>query len=841
MFGVTAGVQQQVFHGINRVPATSGCLRVTRDLRHLDHPLTEHKRLPPHARATPCTPCFGDAHPMTLTTTRTVAVSHIGRQTRNLLLVDDDEEFISQARPALEDAGYTVTTSATGPAAEHTLKDLRPDVVVADVSASGGDGFDVLRRLRGLDAGRAVPVILLTAGADDVLLGLGLGADDCVARPLSVSELVARVQAKTMRPPVPAELVTRDLRTGLLAERALVEEADRELDRGRRVGRAGALAMVLLEEMPRLVARFGPGTTTRLAEQLADLLRADPLPLERLGLATSGRLLVLLPETRDEDVGTRLAELAAAVAATRFTLGEEHVRVTPVTGWVRFSDAGSGAQLMRRAATAAGAAASHLDLLPVAWTPAMESSPGRPRSTARAQMATIFERARLPLQILATFVIGIGLPFALYSVLGSGGVDAAGLAYWLVLVGLLVTAATIWVEGLFALDPQQAPAEPGAAYPAASAVIAAYLPNEAATIVDTVEAFQRLDYPGPLQIIVAYNTPTPMTIESDLRQIARRDPRVLALKVDGSTSKAQNVNAAMSHVTGEFVGMFDADHHPDPLSFARAWRWLSNGYDVVQGHCVIRNGSASLVAQTVAVEFEAIYAVSHPGRAALHGFGLFGGSNGYWRTELLAQTRMRGSMLTEDIDSTLRVLSSGARIASDPALISRELAPTTVGALWKQRTRWAQGWTQVSVKHLVSTFRSPHLSARSKIGMGFLLGWREVYPWLSLQMIPVLAYKAVHGGTHMRWLVPSLVLATVFTLTVGPAQTLFAHRLAVPEIRGQRRWFWTYLLVSSVFYTEWKNIIARVAHIKELFGEHQWNVTPRTAALGPDAAPKATA
>ncbi len=141
---------------------------------------------------------------------------------------------------------------------------------------------------------------------------------------------------------------------------------------------------------------------------------------------------------------------------------------------------------------------------------------------------------------------------------------------------------------------------------------------------------------------MAYNTPQPMAIEEELREMARRDPRIVPFKVENSTSKAQNVNAAMSHVTGEFVGMFDADHHPDPEAFRRAWRWLSNGYDVVQGHCVIRNGQASLVARTVAVEFESIYAVSHPGRTAMHGFGLFGGSNGYWRTELLARTRMHG-------------------------------------------------------------------------------------------------------------------------------------------------------------------------------------------------------
>ena len=75
----------------------------------------------------------------------------------------------------------------------------------------------------------------------------------------------------------------------------------------------------------------------------------------------------------------------------------------------------------------------------------------------------------------------------------------------------------------------------------------------------------------------------------------------------------------------------------------------------------------SWVARTVAVEFEMIYGVSHPGRARLHGFGIFGGSNGYWRTELLRQTRFRGSMMTEDIDSALRVVEAGGVLVPDPA------------------------------------------------------------------------------------------------------------------------------------------------------------------------------
>src|SRR5262249_22846037 len=151
-------------------------------------------------------------------------------------------------------------------------------------------------------------------------------------------------------------------------------------------------------------------------------------------------------------------------------------------------------------------------------------------------------------------------------------------------LAMLITAVLITIEGFMALPRIDPPQEPGAPYPTASAIIAAWLPHEAPTIVETVEALLRVEYPSPPQGILAYNTPRDMPVETTLRDIARRDPRFVPLRVEGSTSKAQNVNAALAEVQGEFVGVFDADHHPDPDSFTRAWRWLSNGYDVVQGH-----------------------------------------------------------------------------------------------------------------------------------------------------------------------------------------------------------------------------------------------------------------
>ena len=433
-------------------------------------------------------------------------------------------------------------------------------------------------------------------------------------------------------------------------------------------------------------------------------------------------------------------------------------------------------------------------------------------------------------QILLATVGSVLLPFLALVGLYAVGLDVSSVLYWVLVGSFVITALTIWAEASQALDPQTPPGTDRPA-PRATAVIAAYLPNEADTIVETVQAFLAQRYSGGLQVVLAYNSPYPLPVEAELAALADAHPDLVVLQVPDSTSKAQNVNAALHVADGEVVGIFDADHHPMAGAFDRAWQWIGadDPADVVQGHCVIRNGDDSALARLVAVEFEQIYAVSHPGRAQLHGFGIFGGSNGYWRAEALERIRLRGSYLTEDIEASMRVLAAGGRIVNDPGLISRELAPETPRALWKQRMRWAQGWFQVSTRHLRPILASPHLSPRQKLGATYLLGWREVYPWLSVLAWPLLGFLAWRdGGLEMSS--PIFLLATVFITVSGPLQTYAAWRLATPEVRRHGWWFVGAALANLLFYTEAKNVVNRVAHLKQLRGEHQWVVTPRNAS-----------
>ncbi|MGC9538586.1 glycosyltransferase [Streptomyces sp. UG1] len=737
----------------------------------------------------------------------------------------------------LESTGYDVSLAApgeVGPSVQRTP----PDAIVA-LDGHGGveQALAVVREIRTAPHGQVLPLVMVTADREPAGVARLLhgGADDCLSEAADPVELSARIAAKLHRVPVPVDRLALDPRTGLYSAPHFRAELDRELRRpgnrpgnrpGSRSGRhAGVLAVVAAAEADALEERFGARVRREVAERLAGVAERLGNGSNRLGRDEEGRLLVLLPGVDEETARRALQEFATAVAGTRFVVADENVRLTPAVGWLPLAEADDRA--VDKAGDAVAEALRHRDLRPVRYEPWMRATAPRrrPRQFVRPLL--------LSLSPLLALLIGVGVPFALYEqAYALLGWDVASAVYWVVVAGLVLSASLILLECLFSLDAPTRPAAPAQPYPPASAVIAAYLPNEAATIVDTVESFLRLDYPNDLEIVLAYNTPHALPVEDTLRDIARRDPRLALLPVAGSTSKAQNVNAAVSRVRGEFVGIFDADHHPAPDAFRHAWDWLSGGYDVVQGHCVIRNGESSWVARQVAAEFEAIYAVSHPGRTRLYGFGIFGGSNGFWRTDLLARTRMHGSMLTEDIDSTLRALTEGARIATDRTLISRELAPTRLKPLWNQRSRWAQGWLQVSLRHLRQSLRSPAFTPRQKAGLAVLLGWREIQPWLSLQILPVLLHSAVRAGGADRidWATPACLLAFAFTLSAGLVQTAFAGRLAVPELRRRRGWFWRHALISTVFYTHFKNIVARQSHLKELLGDRRWRVTPRTAA-----------
>jgi DNA-binding response OmpR family regulator len=124
---------------------------------------------------------------------------------RRVLVVEDDPVINQALCDRLLAEGYDVVRAWDGPGAVSAHEEHRPDLVLLDVMLPGFDGHEVCRRIQ---AERPVPVLMLTARADetDVLVGLGVGADDYLTKPFRMRELVARIAALLRRVDRAAEL-----------------------------------------------------------------------------------------------------------------------------------------------------------------------------------------------------------------------------------------------------------------------------------------------------------------------------------------------------------------------------------------------------------------------------------------------------------------------------------------------------------------------------------------------------------------------------------------------------------------------------------------------------------
>ena len=143
-----------------------------------------------------------------------------------ILLVDDEERIINFLKTKLKLLSHEVILASNGVEALEQIQGQEPDLVVLDVMMPKKDGFETLKELRTFSQ---VPVIMLSARGDDSdrIKGLGLGADDYIAKPFNPDELVARIEAirrrlsSLERKNTPRELVVQGLKINF-DERILV-------------------------------------------------------------------------------------------------------------------------------------------------------------------------------------------------------------------------------------------------------------------------------------------------------------------------------------------------------------------------------------------------------------------------------------------------------------------------------------------------------------------------------------------------------------------------------------------------------------------------------------------
>jgi DNA-binding response OmpR family regulator len=148
-----------------------------------------------------------------------------------LTIIEDDQDLRKLLLHYLEREGYVLQHAADGEQGLGLVRRVRPDLVILDLMLPGLDGLEVCKRLKADPQTAHIPILMLTAKAEetDKVVGLELGADDYVTKPFSTKELVARVKAILRRSghPEPAAAQLRYGGVTLDPQRHEVREGER--------------------------------------------------------------------------------------------------------------------------------------------------------------------------------------------------------------------------------------------------------------------------------------------------------------------------------------------------------------------------------------------------------------------------------------------------------------------------------------------------------------------------------------------------------------------------------------------------------------------------------------
>lgn len=134
---------------------------------------------------------------------------------KKLLIVDDEVDIANSIQYVLNQEGFSTLLAHDGLKAMHLIENEKPDLIILDLMMPGLDGYEVCRRVRAGD--KKTPILMLTARTSeiDTVVGLELGANDYISKPVRLRELVARVKAHLRESPG-VQTPSRGIRLGTL-------------------------------------------------------------------------------------------------------------------------------------------------------------------------------------------------------------------------------------------------------------------------------------------------------------------------------------------------------------------------------------------------------------------------------------------------------------------------------------------------------------------------------------------------------------------------------------------------------------------------------------------------
>jgi diguanylate cyclase (GGDEF)-like protein len=286
-----------------------------------------------------------------------------------LLLVEDEPTQRLMLERQLSRAGYIVDTAENGEQALTKILEGQYHILLTDWDMPGMDGPTLCKRVRGANLNTYIYILLLTGHltTDDLVVGLGAGANDYVRKPANQAELLARLSAGSRIVKLEQSLREANEKIQLLSitdplagtynRRYLNDQLLKEVERARRYDRPLAVIMADIDRFKRINDERGHASGDEVLKRFADLAKSIIRPSDWIARYGGEEFVIVLPETDASGAAIAAEKVRAACADVPMPLATGQLQVTSSFGVASLSKAtlsvaAAAEAMMREADTA---------------------------------------------------------------------------------------------------------------------------------------------------------------------------------------------------------------------------------------------------------------------------------------------------------------------------------------------------------------------------------------------------------------------------------------------------------------------------------------------------------
>lgn len=250
--------------------------------------------------------------------------------------------------------------------------------------------------------------------------------------------------------------------------------------------------------------------------------------------------------------------------------------------------------------------------------------------------------------------------------------------------------------------------------------------NEDMVIRRCLDGIVNMDYPKEkMEIIIVDGNSTDDT-KKICGEFSGRYPQLFKfISEQASKGKPAALNLALPHISGDIVGVFDADSLPEKDVLRKVTsHFTDNKLVALQGRTTSLNEKSNVLTRVIAMEEKAWFQALLSGREKLQLFVPLTGSCQFVRTNVLQELGgWDEKSLTEDVELALRLVEKNHLIKYAPEICSGQETPTSLGSLVKQRVRWYRGYMETALKYgrLLDTLNKRTVDAEISLSGPFMM------------------------------------------------------------------------------------------------------------------------